>query len=71
MLLYISVYRPPSSRTYTFLEKLEKFLSKACIKYDSYIIMGDFNIDIENPEYLDFDELEKICDKFNLINLIR
>ena len=69
MCLYVRVYRPLSSRIHTFFEKLEKSLSRACIKSDMYILMGDLNNDIENPECLDLKE--KLCDTFNLTNLIR
>ena len=47
-----SVYRPPLLHIRTFFEKLENFESKAYIKYDQFIIIGDFKINVEKPECL-------------------
>ena len=32
----------------TFFDEITACLSKAAVKYDNIIIMGDFNIDIKN-----------------------
>ena len=33
--------------------------------------MGDFNIDLNKTDCINFGELEKFCDKFNLINIVQ
>ena len=44
--LYISIYRPPEANNLdSFFEELNTSLSKACCKYENFVIMGDFNID--------------------------
>ena len=53
----------------TFLDEITACLSKAAVKYDNIIIMGDFNIDIKNKR-LGYGKLDTFCDLFNLTNLI-
>ena len=54
--LCVSAYSSPSLRIHTLLEGLVNYLSKACIKYDKYIIMGDFNIVAKKKN-----QLEEFC----------
>ena len=45
--LYIRIYRPPEVNNLdSFFEELNTSLSKACCKYENFVIMGDFNIDV-------------------------
>ena len=66
-----SIYRPPeSSNLSTFFEELTTSLSKAILKYENLLIMGDFNIDMKSKS-LGYDKLDEFCDPFNLQNLIK
>ena len=43
--LYISIYRSPEVKNLdSFFEEVKT--SKACCKYENFVITGDFNIDI-------------------------
>ena len=53
----------------TFFDEITGSLSKAAMKYENIIIMGDFNIDIKNKG-LGYSKLDTFCDLFNLRNLI-
>ena len=64
-----SIYWPPVSSNLTiFFEELTKVLSKAVLKHENIILMGDFNIAFKswiwqikwNVWYFQFDELDKI-----------
>ena len=48
----------------TFLEEITACLSKAAVKYENVIIMGDFNIDIENKR-LGYGKLNSFRNMFN------
>ena len=39
--------------------------------YDNIIVMGDFNIDINKDEAIDYEKLDVFCDTLNLTNLIK
>ena len=70
MLICFSIYRPPESiKLSTFFEELATSLSKAVLKYENLLIMGDFNIDRKSKS-LGYDKLHEFCDLFNLTNLI-
>ena len=46
--LYISIYRPPEANNLdSFFEELNTCLTKACCKYENFVIMGDFNTDVK------------------------
>ena len=69
--IYFSIYRSPeSSNLSTFFEELTTSLSKAILKYENLLIMGDFNIDMKSKA-LGYDKLDEFCDLFNLTNLIK
>ena len=66
----ISIYRPPETNNLdSFFEELNTILSKACCKYENFVIMGDFNIDVKLKGN-DHRKLEEFCDMFNLTNLV-
>ena len=70
MLICFGIYRPPESiNLSTFFEELATSLSKAVLKYENLLIMGDFNIDRKSKS-LGYDKLHEFCDLFNLTNLI-
>ena len=59
-------YRPPkSSNLSEFFEELTISLSKAILKYENLLIIGDFNIDVKSKS-LGFHKLDEFCDLFNL-----
>ena len=65
------IYRPPNfNNPDTFFKEVSDSLSKASFKYENFIIMGDFNIDI-NIAGIDLDKLDEFCNLFDLINLIK
>ena len=44
----LNIYRPPNPNNMnTFFDEITACLSKAAVKYENIIIMGDFNIDIK------------------------
>lgn len=49
----LAIYRPPSTCPYSFNNELKTFLENNNKKYDINIIVGDINININNP-YLDY-----------------
>ena len=62
----MGICRPPNFNTQdTFFEKVSDPHSKA-----TFIIMGDFNIDIDTAG-MDFDNLDEFCYLFYLKNLIK
>ena len=66
-----SIYRSPESSNHsTFFEELTTSLSKAILKYENLLIMGEFNIDMKSKS-LGYDKLDEFCDLFNLTNLIK
>ena len=68
--LCISIYRPPEANNLdSFFKELNTTLSKTCCKYDNFVIMGDFNIDVKLTGN-GYRKLEEFCDMFNLTNLV-
>ena len=69
--LCFSIYRPPDpDNRSTFFEGLSELLSKAILKYQNIIIMGDFNIDLKIKGFA-FNKRYQFCDLFNLTNSIK
>ena len=67
----LGVYRPPTSNNLDIIfEELTNFLSKAVNKYENLIVMGDFNINLNETDCIGFGNLEKFWDNFNLTNLV-
>ena len=62
-------YRPPKFNNLdTFLKEVSDSLSKAILTYENFIIMGDFNTDI-NTAGMEVDKLDEFCNLFDLTNL--
>ena len=66
----LSIYRPPNPNNMnTFFDEITACPSKAAVKYENIIIMGDFNVGIKNKG-LGCSKLDTFCDLFNLTNVI-
>ena len=66
----LSIYRPPDASNLTsFFDELTTSLSNASSKYDSFIVSGDFNIDIK-AKGQGFQKLDDFCSMFGLTNLV-
>ena len=61
----ISIYRPPSQDSLFFLNSLTNIIAVFANKYDNYLIMGDFNLELGNTILI------KCLDSNNLTNLIK
>ena len=67
----LSIYRPPTSENLlSFIEELTDCLRKERGFYETFIILGDLNIDAK-VVCRELDKLEEVFDLFNLTNLIR
>ena len=63
----ISIYRPPDYNNLTnFFCELTLTLNKASRNYDSFMIMGDFDIDINSSGY-ECQLLDEFCDLFTFL----
>ena len=69
--LIVSIYRPPNGNAKSFFEELENILDSALKKYDNAIVMGDFNIDVNDQNNCNFSLLDNFCDCFSMSNLIK
>ena len=63
--LLISVSRPPTQDREYFLSSLTKLIDLFCIKYDNYLIMGDFNMKLTELT------LSNFLSSNNLLNLMK
>ena len=52
--LMISIYRPPSQDSAFFIHSLTKIIDYFATKYDNHLIMGDFNMEPNNPMFKSF-----------------
>ena len=50
--------------------ELTTSLSKAILKYENILIMGDFNMDVKNKS-LGYDKIDEFRDVYNLTDLIK
>ena len=67
----MGIYRPPNFNNLdTFFKETNDSLSRASLTYGNFIIMGDFNIDI-NAAGVEADKLDEFCNLFDLTNLIK
>ena len=67
----MSICRPPNFNNLdTFFKEVGDFQGKAGLTYENFIIMGDFNIDI-NTAGIEVDELDEFFNLFDLTNLIK
>ena len=67
----MSIYRPPNFNNLdTFFKEVSDSLSKESLTYKTFMIMGDFNIDI-NTAGMNFDKLDEFCNLFDQTNLIK
>ena len=69
--LCFSIHWPPTPENWVpFFEELTDCFSKGNESYESFIVLGDSNIDVKVAGR-ELGKLEKFCDLFNLTNLIR
>ena len=62
--LFLGCYKPPSQNEEFFISNLSKTLNAFSTKYDRILLMGDFNLTIENRL------LEELLNLFNLKSII-
>ena len=62
--LFVGCYKPPSQNEEFFISNLSKTVNAFSTKYDNILLMGDFNLSIENKH------LEELLNLFNLKSLI-
>ncbi|KAL2083495.1 hypothetical protein ACEWY4_021268 [Coilia grayii] len=65
-MLLLTIYRPPRLSTPVFLEEFGELLSNICLRFDSLIISGDFNLHVDNPENTYAKEFLTLIDTFSL-----
>ena len=67
----MDIYRPPNFNNLdTFFKEVSDSLSQGNLTCENFIIMGDFNIDI-NTSGMDVDKLDEFCNLLDLTNLIK
>ena len=60
----MSIYRPPNyNNLSTFFDEITLSLNKAALKFENFIVMGDFNMDANAPGP-GKDKLDKFCNLF-------
>ena len=65
------IYRPPNCNNLsTFLNEITFSLNKAALKFESFIVMGGLNIDV-NASGPRKDKLDEFFNFFDLTNLVR
>ena len=61
-----SVFRPPTqNNSECFFKELTTSMSQASIMCDNFIVMDDFNIDVNLTSH-EHDKLEEFCNLFDL-----
>ena len=68
--IVFSFYRPPDSNLAAFFKALSTSLNSALDRYENVIIMGDINIDTQEPQQPGYNDLMSFCDVFGLSNLV-
>ena len=64
------IYRPPNyNNLSTFFDEITLSLNKAALKFENFIVMGDFNIDV-NASGPGKDKLDEFCNLLDLTNLV-
>ena len=67
----MGIYKPPNfDNLDTFFKEVSDSLSKASLTYENFIIMGDFNIDI-NTAGVDVERLDEFYNLLDLKNLMK
>ena len=62
--LFLSWYKPPSQKEEFFVSNLSKTINAVSAKYDNILLMGDFDLTIENKH------LEELLNLFDLKSFI-
>ena len=67
----MGINKPPNLNNLdTFFKEVSDSLSKASLTYEHFVIMSDFNIDI-NTDGMVVNKLDEFCNLFDLTNLIK
>ena len=65
------IYSPPNyNNSSNFFDEITLSLNKAALKFENFIVMGDFNIDV-NASGPGKNKLHEFCNLFDLTNLVR
>ena len=65
------IYRPPNyNNLSTFFDEITLSLNKAALKFENFIVMGDFSIDV-NVSEPGKDKLDEFCNLFYLTDLVK
>ena len=68
---WMCIYLPPNyNNLSTFFDEITLSLNKAALKFENFIVMGDFNIDV-NASGPEKNKLDEFCNLFDLTNLVR
>ena len=63
--IFLNIYRPPKYCA-TFFDDFAELLSIICIDFDCVVIVGDFNIHVDNPQDRGTKELCCVLDNYGL-----
>ena len=63
--ILLGIYKPPSTKETDFMEEVNISLSRATQLYDRIVLLGDFNMTIENPKF------SECIHTYNLSSLIK
>ena len=63
--LFLNIYRPPKYCA-TFFDEFTELLSIICIDFDYVVIVGDFNIHVDNPQDRGSIEQSDVLDNYDL-----
>ena len=66
MVLHVFICPPNHNNLSTFFGEMTLLLNKAALKFEKFIVMCDFNIDVRPGK----DKLDEFCNLFDLINLV-
>ena len=67
---YMCIYRPPDyNNLSTFFNEITLSVNKAALKFENFIVMGDFNIGV-NASGPGKDKLDDFCNIFDLSKLV-
>ena len=67
----ICIYRPPNyNNVFTFFDEITLSLNKAALRFENFIVMGDFDIDV-NASGPGKVKLDEFCNLFDSTNLVR
>ena len=66
LLHIIVVYRPPSSSFTDFIQEFSSLMESACVSKGRLLIVGDFNIHVDNSSDAKANQFKEVLDSFNM-----